>query len=70
MNDLQRTTKMQDPSTNSPLSSQTGRKLAVGLLAVLIISVMIVWFGFLGWGAVAILQWMLYCVKHLWTAYL
>jgi hypothetical protein len=71
MNDLQRTTEMQDPSTNSPLSSaQTGRRLAVGLLAVLIISVMIVWFGFLGWGAVAILQWMLYCVKHLWTAYL
>jgi hypothetical protein len=59
---------MQNLSTNSGMSSrQTGRKLAICLLAALIVSVMIVWFGFLGWGVIAILQWMLSCVKNLWT---
>jgi hypothetical protein len=49
------------------LSAQTGRKLAIILLAALIVLVMITWFGFLGWGVIAILQWMLNCVKNLWT---
>jgi hypothetical protein len=71
MNDLQRSKKMQNLSTNSRMSSrQPGRKVAIYLLAALIVSVMIVWFGFLGWGAVAILQWMLSWAKNLWTAYL
>jgi integrase-like protein len=59
-NSLRRSKKMQNLSTNSGMSSrQTGRKLAICLLAALIVSVMIVWFGFLGWGVIAILQWML-----------
>jgi hypothetical protein len=59
---------MQNPSTNPRLlSAQTGRKLAIILLAALIVLVMITWFGFLGWGVIAILQWMLNCVKNLWT---
>ena len=65
---FQRLARMRNPSTNPRLSSaQTGRKLAIILLAVLIVSVMITWLGFLGWGVIAILQWMLYCVKNLWT---
>ena len=59
---------MQNPSTNPRLlSAQTGRKLAIILLAALIVLVMITWFGFHGWGVIAILQWMLNCVKNLWT---
>jgi hypothetical protein len=43
----------------APSSAQTGRKVATWFLAIFIISVMIVWFAFLGWGVVAISQWLL-----------
>jgi hypothetical protein len=67
MSDLQRSVRLQDPSAKSRLSStQTGRKVAIYLLAVLIVSVMIVWFGFLGWGFVAVLQRALDWVKDFW----
>jgi hypothetical protein len=66
MNDLQRSVKIPNPSTKSLLSSaQTGRKVAIYFLAVLIVSVMIVWFSFLGWGFIAMLQWLLDCIKNL-----
>jgi hypothetical protein len=70
MNDLQRSVRLQDPSTK-PRSSpaQTGRKVAIYFLAVLIVSAMIVWFGFLGWGILAVLQWLLDCVKNFWMMY-
>jgi hypothetical protein len=69
MNDLQQSIELQDSSTDSrlPSSSQMGRRAAIYFLAVLIVSVMIVWFGFLGWGLVAILQSVLEGVKNLWT---
>jgi hypothetical protein len=71
MNDLQRSAKLPKPSNNDQLRSvQTSRKVAICLLGALILSVMIVWFGFLGWGIVGLLQWMLNCAKHFWTAYL
>ena len=75
MNDLQRSAKsrveLPSPSGKSRLSSaQTGRKAAIGVLAALIVLVMTVWFGFLGWGLVAILQWLLDCIKNLWTTYI
>jgi hypothetical protein len=44
-----------------------GRKVAIYFLAILIVSAMIVWFGFLGWGFIAILQRLLDCVKDFWT---
>jgi type VI protein secretion system component VasF len=66
MSDLQRPA-LRHPPANSRLSStQSGRKLAIYFLAVLIVSVMVVWFGFLGWGFVAILQRALDWVKDFW----
>jgi hypothetical protein len=44
-----------------------GRKVAITFLAILIASVMIVWFGFLGWGVIAALQGLLDCIKDFWT---
>jgi hypothetical protein len=59
MNDLQRF-ELQDQLAKSRLPlAQNGRKIAISLLAGLISSVMIVWFVFLGWGFVAIFQWLL-----------
>jgi len=68
MNDLQRSVKSQKPAINSRLSSaKTGRKVAICFLAALIVSVMIVWLSFLGWGFIAMLQWVLDCIKNFWT---
>jgi hypothetical protein len=36
----------------------------------MIVSVMVVWFGFLGWGFISILQWLLDCIKSFWVPYL
>ena len=70
MNDLQRSVKPQDTSTTPRSSSaQTVRKVAIYVLVVLIVSAMIAWFGFLGWGFIAILQWLLDCIKNFWTTY-
>jgi hypothetical protein len=67
MSDLQRSVRLQDPPARSRLSSaQTGKKAAIYLLAGLIASVMIIWFGFLGWGFVAVLQRALDFVKDFW----
>jgi hypothetical protein len=30
---------------------------------------MIVWFSFLGWGFIALLQWLLDCIKNFWMSY-
>jgi hypothetical protein len=69
MNDLQRV-DLQDPAIKPRLSpAQTGRKVAVYLLATLIVSIMIAWLGFLGWGVVEILQWLSAFIKNLWTMY-
>jgi len=68
MNDLQRSVKSQNPAINSRLSSaKTGRKVAICFLAALIVSVMIVWLSFLGWGFIAMLQWLLGYIKNFWT---
>ncbi len=67
MNDLQRV-DLQDPAIKPRLSpARTGRKVAVCVLATLIVSVMIAWLGFLGWGFVEILQWLSACIKNFWT---
>jgi hypothetical protein len=67
MSDLQPSVKLY-PSTKSGLSSaRMRRKVAIYFLAILIVSVMIIWFGFLGWGVVAILQRLLDCIKEFWT---
>lgn len=48
---------LKDPRIKTRSSSiRTSRKLLMGLLVVLILSAMIAWIGFLGWGAAAILR--------------
>jgi hypothetical protein len=42
--------------------------VAIYLLAGVIVLVMIVWFGFLGWGAITMLQGLLDCIKSFWAA--
>jgi hypothetical protein len=70
MNQLQRSVKVQNMSTKSRLASaQTGKKLTIYVLAILIVSAMIAWFGFLGWGFVAILHKLLDCTQNLWQTY-
>jgi hypothetical protein len=65
MNDLRQSVKSQNPAIKSRLSSaKTGRKIAICFLAALIVSVMIVWLSFLGWGLIAMLQWMLDYIKN------
>jgi hypothetical protein len=71
MNDLQRSVKsridLPDSSAKFRLSKQSGRKAAIYGVALLTVLVMAAWFGFLGWGIVAMLQWLLECTKNLWT---
>jgi len=69
MNDLQHV-KLQDPSIK-PRSSlaQTRKKIAIYFLAASIVSVMISWFGFLGWGVIAILHWLSDCIRNFSTTY-
>jgi hypothetical protein len=71
MNDLPRSVKLQDPPIRSRLSSaQTGRKITIYFLAALIVSTMIVWFGFLGWGFIAMSQGLLDFAKDFWIHFL
>jgi hypothetical protein len=56
----------QDPIESRP-AVPAGRKIAIFLLVVLIVAVMIVWFGFLGWGAVEVIRSTLVAIKGLWT---
>jgi hypothetical protein len=66
MNDHQRSLEPQNSLTETRSSSvQAGRKAAIYFLAILIASTVIVWFGFLGWGFIAMLQWLLDCIKGL-----
>jgi hypothetical protein len=59
---------LKDPRIGArPSSARTGKKFVVGLLVVLIVSVMITWVGFLGWGVVEILRTMLTGIGSLWT---
>jgi hypothetical protein len=70
MNDLPRSVRLQDPSTRSRLSSaQTARKVTIYFLAALIVSTMILWFGFLGWGFIAMSQGLLDFARNFWTHY-
>ena len=69
MNELQRSVKSRNPAIKSRLSAHTGQKITICVLAALIVTVMIVWFSFLGWGFIAILQWLLDCIKNFWTTY-
>lgn len=69
MNDLQRV-DLQDQTTKVWHATARPRKqVALYLLAALIVSVMIAWFAFLGWGMIELLQWLSACIKSFWTNY-
>jgi hypothetical protein len=57
MNDLQRSTKadseLRDTSTH-PRGAQRSRKVAIGLLATIIVLAMLAWLAFLGWGTITL----------------
>jgi uncharacterized membrane protein len=67
MNDL-RHIDLRDPTIKPrPSPARTGKKVIIGLLAVLLVSAMIAWLTFLGWGMVEILQWLSVWFKSFWT---
>jgi hypothetical protein len=70
MNDLPRSVKLQHPPIRSRSSSaQRGRKVTIYFLATLIVSTMILWFGFLGWGFIAMSQGLLDFAREFWVRY-
>jgi hypothetical protein len=50
-------------------AARTSKKIAICFLAVLIATVMIVWFAFLGWGAIEIIRSAAVGLKKLWTTF-
>jgi hypothetical protein len=69
MNDLQRV-DLQDPAIKSRVSpARSGKKVAIFLLATMIVAAMIAWLGLLGWGIVGILQWLSVCIKNFWMTH-
>jgi hypothetical protein len=71
MSDVQRSVveELAQPSRSRPAATQPGLKFAIYLLTALILSAMIAWFGLLGWGFLAILQWLWDCIKSFWTTF-
>ena len=68
MNDLPRAVRLQDPPTRIRVSSaQRGRRATIYFLATLIVSTMILWFGFLGWGFFAMSATLMDIVRNIWT---
>jgi hypothetical protein len=67
MNNL-RPVDLKDPRIKTQSSSsRAGKKLIIGLLVVLIVSVMIVWIGFIGWGVLEVLKAIGTWIRNLWT---
>jgi hypothetical protein len=61
---------LQDPSIKPRLSLKPkGKNLVIILLAALLVTVMIAWLAFLGWGLVEILQRLAFWAADLWAAH-
>jgi len=60
---------LQDPRVKLRSSSRASRKMVIGFLIALIITVMIVWLGFLGWGVVEMLRALASLIGDLWTEF-
>jgi hypothetical protein len=60
---------LQDPRVRPRSPSRASRKMVIVLLIAMIISVMIVWFGFLGWGMLEMLRALATLVGDLWTTF-
>jgi hypothetical protein len=69
MNDLQRV-DLHDPAIKPTRSrARMGSKVTVCLLSALIVSAMIAWLSFIGWGIIEFLQWSSACIKNFWTTF-
>ena len=60
---------LQDPRVKLRSSSRANRKMVLGFLIALIITVMIVWLGFLGWGMLEMLRALASLIGDLWTEF-
>jgi hypothetical protein len=58
MNDFRRI-ELESSIRAKPSRERIDRKVGTWFLAAFIISVMIAWFGFLGWGTVSLGQWLI-----------
>ena len=72
MSDLQHSAKstMELRNTRNPSpfgSGPTSRKLAAYLLASLVIVTMVIWIGFVSWGLLSLVHWLLDRVHFIWT---
>lgn len=66
MNNL-RPADLQDHGRARVASTRIGRKIAVGSLTVVVLLVMTVWLGFLGWGTLEILRGIWTWITKLWA---
>jgi hypothetical protein len=70
MNHLERSTNPESELRDSPTKpSNARRKVAIWLLAIIIVVAMLAWLAFLGWGMITLWQWVVDDTKSLWTAY-
>ena len=60
---------LQDPRVKLRSSSRANRRMVIGFLIALIITVMIVWLGFLGWGMLEMLRALASLIGDLWTEF-
>jgi hypothetical protein len=51
------------------LRARAGKKIAICALVVLIATVMVAWFGFLGWGVIEIIRSLAIGLQKLWTTF-
>jgi hypothetical protein len=58
MNDFRRI-ELESSIRAKPSRERIDRKVGTWFLAAFIISVVIAWFGFLGWGTVSLAQWLI-----------
>jgi hypothetical protein len=70
MNHLERAPKSDGELRDSP-TKPTGarRKVAIWLLAIIIVVAMLAWLAFLGWGMITLWQWVVDDTKSLWTTH-
>jgi len=70
MNHLERSTSPHNELQESPTKpAGRSRKLAIWSLAVIIVLAMLAWLAFLGWGVIALWQWVVDDTKSPWTIY-
>jgi hypothetical protein len=68
MNEIQGSARLKDrPTKSRPASARPSCGSATFALIALIVSTMLVWFGFLGWGIIALLQTLFDYFRDFWA---